>query len=62
MSTDYKWDIQERAEEIAWNDHDCSFYELTEAQQEAVYKQATEGWTDSLASRADYLNDIAKEN
>lgn len=62
MSTDYKWDIQERAEEIAWNDHDCDFYELTEAQQEAVYKRATEDWSEGLDARADYLNDIAKEN
>ena len=61
MSGDYKWDIQVRAEQIAEDEHGTDFYSLTEAQQETVYKQATEGYADSQAARADYLNDIAKE-
>ena len=42
MSTDYKMDITERA---------------PTDKQDAVYCEATDGWADAMASRADYLND-----
>jgi len=59
---DYKDNIQTRAEEIAWNDYECDFYDLSDELQDKVYALATDGYADSMAARADYLNDVAKEN
>jgi hypothetical protein len=60
MSGDYKWDIQVRAEQIAEDEHGCDFYDLSDELQDKVYQQATEGYADSLAFRADYLNDLTR--
>ena len=57
MSTDYKMDITERAWEIAEERYGLDFYYLPTDKQDAVYREATETWTDAQASRADYLND-----
>jgi len=56
MSTDYKMDITERAWEIAEKRYGLDFYALPTDKQDAVYREATEAWTDAQASRADYLN------
>lgn len=61
MSSDYKYDIQVRAEELASERFDCEFYDLPADKQELIYKEATDDWTESLAEKADFLNDQAKE-
>ena len=33
------------------------FYDLPTDKQDAVYREATDGWADAMASQADYLND-----
>ena len=57
MSTDYKMDITERAWEISEKRYGLDFYDLPTDKQDAVYREATEAWTDAMASQADYLND-----
>ena len=60
MSSDYKWDIQERAEELSWDRYDTDFYELSKELQDQVYRDATEGWQEGVMARADQLRDQAK--
>ena len=62
MSTDYKMDTTERAWEIAEERYGVDFYDLPTDKQDAVYREATEAWTDAMASQADYLNDRKGEH
>lgn len=62
MSGDYKWDIQVRAEELAFELYNKDFYDLDTETQYRVYERAMHSWSDSLADRADYLRKAEREN
>ena len=57
MASDMKYEIMERAWGISIQRYSVDFYDLPTDKQDAVYREATETWTDAQASRADYLND-----
>jgi hypothetical protein len=57
MASDMKYEIMERAWGISIQRYSVDFYDLPTDKQDAVYREATETWTDAMASRADYLND-----
>lgn len=61
MSGDYKYEMQMLAEDIALEDYGMDFYSLNPAKQHEVFSRAMEEWSERQASRADYLNDCAKE-
>jgi len=52
-----KEEIQERADEIAGEKYGKAFYELSEKQQDKVYEEAQESWTDHYASLADSMKE-----
>lgn len=56
----YKDDIQEQADEIAFQKYGKDFYDLSEKQQDEVYEEAQEAYTDNLASQADAMKDREK--
>jgi hypothetical protein len=60
MSSDYKWDIQMRAEELA-EEEGVEFYHLPSNRQDAIYRQATDDWRDAAMAAADAAHDRAKE-
>jgi len=53
MSTDYKYDIFERANEIAETEFGRDFYELSQDDQSEVWIRAEHEHIDSLVSWAD---------
>ena len=57
MASDMKYDIMDRAWGISIQRYGVDFYDLPTDKQDAVYCEATDGWADAMASRADYLND-----
>ena len=61
MSGDYKYEMQMRAEEIAEERYGVEFYELPADKQSAIFREAMYDWSDAQASRADFLNHVAKE-
>ena len=61
MSTDYKYDIAMEAEAIAENEYGMDFYKLPASIQSKVYERGMDAWRDKQLSRADYLNDVRKE-
>ena len=50
---DYKYWIQNRAEEIALEEYDKDFYDLPERVQSEVYNRATEAYKEMYADRID---------
>ena len=50
---DYKYWIQNRAEEIAREDYDTEFYDLPDDKRSEVYNKATEAYKDEYADRID---------
>lgn len=57
----YKDDIQEIADEIAWEKYGKeSFYDLTEEQQDKVYEEAQERYVDNYASQIDSIMERRK--
>jgi hypothetical protein len=46
---------QERAEELAWERHECDFYDLPEELQFAIYQEAERGVVDRLYDMADQM-------
>lgn len=61
MATDYKWEMQIIAEELAETLHGKDFYELDQDTQYAVYTKAMQSWSERQCDRADYLRDVEKE-
>ena len=61
MSSDYKYDIAMEAEAIAENEYGMDFYKLPAAIQSKVYERGMDAWRDKQLGRADYLNDVRKE-
>lgn len=58
---DYKYWMQERAEEIADAEYGKEFYELPDDLQYEIFNRARRDYGDAMADRADYLRDIEKE-
>ena len=54
---DMKGEIQEIADDIAWREHDCEFYDLSEKLQLEVYGRAVAIWNDKMADKADRMLD-----
>jgi len=44
---DYKMDIQEAAEELAWQKYEMNFYDLSSEQQDELYWEAEERFWES---------------
>ena len=61
MSTDYKYDIATGAEVIAEREYGMEFYKLPAAIQSKVYERGMDAWREKQMDRADYLNDVRKE-
>lgn len=55
--SDMKGEIQEIAEDIAWEEYGCDFYNLSEKLQNEVYGRAMEEWNDRQCDRADRMLD-----
>ena len=53
--SDYKEAIQIHADEIAWNNYDKDFYDLSEELQDKVYAEAEEQYADDFASQIDSM-------
>jgi len=51
LTNDYKYDIQERACEIAEERHGMDFYALTDSQRQAVYTAAERDWISAISGR-----------
>jgi hypothetical protein len=60
MSSDYKWDIQMRAEELAEAQGE-DFYSASSDRQDAIYRQATDQWRDAAMAAADAAHDRERE-
>ena len=54
MTTDYKYAIFERANEIAETEFGRDFYELSQDDQSKVWMRAEHDWADSQMARADF--------
>ena len=57
---DMKDRIFQIADEIAWKEHDCGFYELPENLKNEVWTRAEEQWSDEQADLGDRLLDEFK--
>lgn len=55
--SDYKWQCQMKAEEIAQKEYDKEFYELSDDLQHKVFTEAMESVRDSYCAKADHLRD-----
>lgn len=56
--SDYKYEIQMIAEELAEERHGCGFYGIPDDDTRfKLYQEATEIWTDKVMARADALSD-----
>ena len=53
--SDYKEAIQIHADEIARNDYDKDFYDLSEYLQDKVYAEAEEQYADNFVSQIDSM-------
>jgi hypothetical protein len=60
--SDYKWQMQMRAEEIAQDRYEKDFYDLPESVQYEVFTEAMEGVTDGYVSRGDALRKASRES
>lgn len=56
----YKDEIQEHADEIAWEKYRKDFYDLTEDEQDKVWAEAEERYIDNHLSQIDSMVDRAK--
>lgn len=56
----YKDEIQEHADDLAYQKYGKDFYDLTEEQQEEIYKEAQEMFNDDFASQADSMKEKRK--
>jgi len=56
----YKDEIQERADELAFERYDKDFYDLTEEQRDKVYEYDQNSWTNHYASLADSMAEERK--
>jgi len=54
MSSDYKYDMQMRAEELAEEQFDVQFSELTPEDQDKLFAQAQEWWIDAQFSKSGF--------
>ena len=61
MSSDYKYDIQMKAEEIAEEEFGTEFYSLPQDVQMQVYQRGMDVWRDDQCARADYLRKAERE-
>ena len=59
--SDYKFDMQLIAEQIAENRYGRDFYELPIELQIEVFGEATQEWSDRQADRADFLRKAERE-
>ena len=56
----YKEMIQEHADELASQEYDKDFYDLTDEQQDEIYKKAQEMANDDFASQIDAMKEKRK--
>jgi hypothetical protein len=61
MSSDYKGEIQQRAEDIAMDRWGCEFQYLPESTRFSIFNEATEAWSEAQAAIAEQQNDRQKE-
>lgn len=63
MSSDYKYEAQVRAEELAEQEHgeNVDFYSLSTDEQNRLYQEGLDIVYERMAARADWLRDRAKE-
>ena len=54
---DYKYEIQKIAEEIAYREHDCEFYELSEELKDKIWRRAEVEFAEHLQDYADNLRE-----
>lgn len=59
--SDYKMEIQERAEQLAEDTYGMDFYKLSDALQYEVYCAAMGDWTDNMLAAADYRRKAERE-
>lgn len=52
---DMKGEIQEMAEDLAWEKRGCGFYDLPIQLQDKIWDMAVSKWNDQQADRADML-------
>jgi len=58
--SDYKDQIQSRAEEIASEEFDCDFYDLSDELRDSVYSRAMGRAHEDMLSRADMAKKIGR--
>ena len=61
MSSDYKYDMQMIAEELAEERYGKDFYELPSEVQYATFNEAVQEYANRMADRGDYLRKAARE-
>lgn len=61
MTSDYKWDVQVLAEELAMEYFESDFYDLPQELQLKVYQAAMSEHWNKLADQADYLRKRERE-
>ncbi len=54
---DYKDRIQARADQLAFERYEKDFYDLPEAQRDAIYTEANRDVIESMTSAADYSSE-----
>jgi len=57
----YKEAIQAHADDIAWGQYGKDFYDLPDATQDKIYKQAEQRYIDDYASQIDKMAEREKE-
>lgn len=60
MTLDYKDWIQSKADELALEEYDRDFYELTDEAQDRIYNRAVELYKDYMADRIDMVYERVK--
>ena len=58
---DYKDWIQERADEIAGEEHDKDFYDLPKPIRDEIYKHASNDYVEAYSSYCDYVYETMRE-
>ena len=59
--SDMKDEIQAIFEELVSIEYDTDYWNISDLDQDRLYKKAMQEYRDRLADRADYLRDIEKE-
>jgi hypothetical protein len=59
--SDYKYEMQMIAEQVAYDDYGCDFFDLSSETQYNIFRKAEDTWSENMMAEAESLSDRLKE-